>query len=274
MNRRQLLQRACALPLLAARRGAQAAAAARRGRGHISSLPAGGRGVAFRRIVGKPQPGSRRSPRRRCFAAVGVRRRARGPRVHGRVQGTQEPVLHRRQHGAHADLRLDRWLDIGAERLCGSGAQHGGRRARGQLRARAPAAACGEGRRPQLPRNVERGGLAAHLHARDERDRDARRVRRRGLRRHASGAAGRHCRGRQHLDADLSRDRHRGRPLCAGRRLRDGWRRRLDPERRLRQLFEALRHGRGVVPPSRNRHRRWEGAHRQCLHESRTSSGR
>ena len=51
-------------------------------------------------------------------------------------------------------------------------------------------AAGGEGRRPQLPGNIQRRRLAAHLDAPYERDRPARRLRRRGLRGPCGAATG------------------------------------------------------------------------------------
>ena len=65
-----------------------------------------------------------------------------------------------------------------------------------------------------------------------------------------------------------------GGPLRPGRRLHDRGRRRPDPERRLRQLLEGLRHGRGEPAGGRDRHRRRRGEDRQRLHAIRTCSGR
>ena len=84
------------------------------------------------------------------------------------------------------------------------------RRRRGQFRPDEQSAAGREGRRPQLPGHLQRGRFAADLDAEDERDRPARRLRRRGLRR-AVRSRSRRCRskrarsGRQVYDAVTTR---------------------------------------------------------------------
>ena len=106
-------------------------------------------------------------------------------------------------------------------------------------------------------------------------DHAARRVRRRGLRRRGTRRSRRSRVGAgalwgQVYDAVTTQ----GRPLRAGRRLHDRRRRGPDPERRLRQLLQGLRPGRGEPAGGRGRHRRRRRADRQCLHASRSCSGR
>ena len=110
---------------------------------------------------------SGRAARPGALAARGLPQRARERRVRGGLPRPQEPLVHRRQCRAHPDQRLGRCLDVGAQRLCRRRAQHRRRGGGGRLRAHAPAAAGGEGRRPQLPGHVERGRLAAGLDAAD-----------------------------------------------------------------------------------------------------------
>ena len=135
-----------------------------------------------------------------------------------------------------------------------------------ELRPRAPAAPGRQGRRPQLPGHLERAGLPADLDAGDGRRHRARRLRPRRLRGTAGAAAGRHGRGRGALGAGLRRRHDAGGPLRPGRRLPDGGRRRAGPERRLRQLLQGLRDGRGRPAGGRGGHRRRRRADRQRLH--------
>jgi hypothetical protein len=67
------------------------------------------------------------------------------------------------------------------------------------------------------------------------------------------------------LVAGLRRGHDEGGRLRAGGRLHDRRRRWPDPERRLRQLLEAVRPRGGEPPRGRSRHRRWRGEDRQCL---------
>ena len=181
-------------------------------------------------------------------------------------QGAEEPLLPRRRGRADPVARLGRRLDVRAERLRRRRRDHRGRGRGGRLRPRERPAARGEGRRPQLPGHLQRPGLAAGLDAPDGRDHPARRVRPRRLRRTARAAAGGHGRGRRDLGAGLRRRHDEGGPLRPGRRLPDRGRRRAGPGRRLRQLLEGVRHGRGEPAGGRGRHRRRDGADRQRLH--------
>ena len=73
------------------------------------------------------------------------------------------------------------------------------------------------------------------------------------------------------IEAGALRGRRRhnqGGPLCPGRRMHDRGRRGPDPERRLREFLEGVRHGRGEPAGGRDRHRRRRGADRQRLHAS------
>ena len=149
----------------------------------------------------------------------------------------------------------------------------GGCRRGRQFRPREQSAARREGRRPQLPGHLQRRRLVADLDAGDERGHPARRVRRRRVRGTQRAAAGGHGRGGRDLGAGLRRRHDEGGPLRPGRRLPDRGRRGPDPERRLRQLLEGLRHGRGEPAGGRDRHRRRRGEDRQRLHAIRTCSG-
>ncbi len=220
--------------------------------------------------MGRARRESGRAARAGALAARGLPQRARECRVRGGLPRPQEPLVHRRQCRAHPDQRLGRCLDVGAQRLCCRRAQHRRRGGGGRLRAHAPAAARGEGRRTQLPGHVERGRLAAGVDAADGSHRHPRRLRRPRLqRRSAAGGVDRRRRG---LAARLCR-RRQGRPLRAGRRLPHRGRGRPGPERRLRQLLQALRLG-GRQP---DRGRGGDGgrrrAHRQRLHQSRPVLG-
>ena len=98
------------------------------------------------------------------------------------VQGAQEPLLPRRRSRAHPVAWLGRGVDVGTERLRRRREDDARCRRRGQFRAHQQSAARGEGRRPQLPGNIQRRRLASHLDAPHERDHNARRLRRRRLR--------------------------------------------------------------------------------------------
>ena len=183
-----------------------------------------------------------------------------------------QSVFHRRSGRHDADVRLGRCLEVHAERLRRCGTDHGACCRRGELRPRAQSAAGDQGRRTQLSRHLQRAGLAADLDAGDEPHRAARCVRGTGLRRRraaAGGLGGSRC----DLDARLRCGDDEGRPLRARRRLHDRRRRGSYPERRLRHLLEELRHRRGQPAGGRDRHRRWRGAHRQCVQRSRAVLG-
>ena len=94
-----------------------------------------------------------------------------------------------------------------------------------------------------------------------------------GCDRAAVAAARRLGRRRRDLDAYLQRSDDQGRPLRPGRRLRHGRRGGPGPGRRVRQLFEDLRHRRGEPAGGGNRHGRRRRAHRQRLHEPRSVLG-
>ena len=87
------------------------------------------------------------------------------------VQGAQESLLPRRRGRAHPVARLGRGVDVGAKRLRRRRQDDARCRRRGQFRANEQSAARGEGRRPQLPGNIERRRLASHLDAPHERHR-------------------------------------------------------------------------------------------------------
>ena len=118
-----------------------------------------------------------------------------------------------------------------------------GRGRGGRLRPRAQPAAGGQGRRPQLPGHLERAGLAADLDAAMNGGRrcttrfvaDGLRERSRRSRRSPSGRA---RSGAQVYDAVTTG----GGRYVQGGGCTDRRRRRADPERRLRQLLQGLRH--------------------------------
>ena len=143
-----------------------------------------------------------------------------------------------------------------------------------QLRPQEQSQDRGQGRRPQLPGNLERRRLLADLDPPHERDRHARRLRRRGLRGPRGAAAGGVDRGGRILAPGLRRGDDQGRALRARGRLHDGRRRRSGARRRLRQLLQSLRHGRREPHRGRDRHRRRRGQNRQRLLRIRISSGR
>ena len=129
------------------------------------------------------------------LAARRLRWRAFQCGLRGSLQGTQESLLSRRRGRAHPVARLGRRLDVTPERLRRRRQDHAGRRRRGQFRADEQSAARGQGRRPQLPGNIQRGQLPIDLDAPHERGDAARRFRRRRLRGPRGAAAGRVDRG-------------------------------------------------------------------------------
>ena len=176
--------------------------------------------------LGSAQPRSGRTPYQGALAARRLCRRVLRRSLRASLQRTQKSLLSRRRGWAHPVAWLGRGLDFGAERLRRRRQDGAGCRRRGQFRADEQSAAGGEGRRPQLPRNIERRRLASHLDAPHERSRPARRVPRRRLRRKSGAATGRVDRARRNLGTRLPGGDDQGRPLCARRRLHDGRRRR------------------------------------------------
>src|SRR5271170_6009785 len=75
------------------------------------------------------------------------------------------------------------------------------------------------------------------------------------------------------LAPSLRRSDDQGGPLCPRRRLLDGRCRRPGLGRRLRQLFQALWHGRGEPLGSGDRDRGWRRQDRQSMHEPRSLLG-
>ena len=188
--------------------------------------------------------------------------------MRGDIQEAQESLLPWRRGRVDADTRLGGRLDLAAERLCGPGPDGAGRRRRRHFRARAQRAAGREGRRPQLPGHVQCAGLPAGVDAPDERDHlhdafvpagCAGRVEPQPAVTVGAGAIWMHV-----YDAVTTK----GGPLRSGRRMRHRGGGRADAERRVRELFEALRTGGGQPARGRDRHRRRRGANRQRLHES------
>src|SRR5262249_44191039 len=124
------------------------------------------------------------------------------------------------------------------------------------FRAREQSAACRQRRRAQLSGHVQCRGFAADLDAGGAQHRLARCVRRARVRYDPGPAAGSHGRGGRDVDRCLRRGDDKGRPLCSGWRLRHRRCRRAHPKRRIRELLEEFRHGRGGSVGGRNRYGR------------------
>ena len=201
--------------------------------------------MAFGSELGSTRSRRGRTPDQGALAARRLHRRNARRDLRAIVQGTQEPLLPRGRSRAHPIARLDRGVDVGTKRLRRRRQDDARCRRRGQFRADQQSAARGEGRRPQLSRDIQRRRLASHLDAPHERDHNARRLRRRRLRRERGAATSRVDRAGRNLGTCLQRGDDQGGPLRARRRLHDGRRRRHHPRRGLWKLFEGLWHGRG-----------------------------
>ena len=154
-------------------------------------------------------------------------------------KGLKNPYYIPRSRGAYPDQRLGRCVGVGAECLGGRRQERRRCRRRRQFRPRARAAPGREGRRPQLPGHVERGRFAAGLDARDGRRsrcttpssaQAARRPRRSVRCRSAPARSG---------AMPTTRSTKAGRYVQGGG-CHHGRRRGPGPERRLRQLLQAL----------------------------------
>ena len=167
MNRRQLLMLTGGLPLMST-------AYAQTAKSGLPPQPPRRSVLAVGGPVGRAQGKSGRPAGRGALAARCLPRRARRRGMRGGLPRPEEPLVHRRQRRADPDQRLGRCLDLDAQRLCRCRAQHGRRGGGRRLRAHAPPAARGEGRRPLLSGHVERARLAARLDAHDGPHRAAR----------------------------------------------------------------------------------------------------
>ncbi len=151
-------------------------------------------------------------------------------------------------------------MAFGAQRAGGDRRQQRRRGSGGELCPHPPAAAGGQGRRPQLPRHLVCARLAAGLDPGDESGAAARCFRTAGRAPgHGATAGGeRGCRG--DVDRRLHRRNHPRRALRAGRWLHLGGRDRAGHRRWLRQFLQDLRQRRGGPAGGRGGDRRRAGA--------------
>ena len=155
------------------------------------------------------------APHQGALAARRLRQRIVRRELRANLQGAEESLLPRRRGRADPVARLDRGVDVGAQRLRRRRQDDAGCRRSGQFRAHQQSAPRGEGRRPQLSGNVERRRLAPHLDAPHERDHNARRLRRRGLRRKRGAATRCVDRAGRNLGPCVQRgDRPKGAATC------------------------------------------------------------
>ena len=166
LSRRRLLEILAGLPFMSG------LAPRRVGRGPAErARPPRRSGMAVGGKLGSAQPRSGGAPHQGALAARRLRRRVFGCGLRASLQGTQESLLSRRRGRADPVARLGRRLDVAPERLRRRRQDHAGRRRRGQFRADEQSAARGQGRRPQLPGNIQRGRLLIDLDAPHERGR-------------------------------------------------------------------------------------------------------
>src|SRR5215831_14761501 len=126
--------------------------------------PARCAGLARPGGVGEAPQQRGRAPRDGGVALCRVHARPRRPCLHRPVpEPAARSLLDRGQCRADPDPRLDRRLDLPAQRVRGAGPKQRRCRGGGELRPRAPGPPGGERRRSQLCRGLERPGFAAHL---------------------------------------------------------------------------------------------------------------
>ena len=121
MNRRDFLRAAAAISYLSGVGALSTAEKARAAANSFSRVRPGDAGWPSRR-TGIALPGHWRAADRGAFAAGSLCGRPVGRRLRRDFQPAEEPVLPRRRCRADADPRVDRRLDIDAQRLCGGGA--------------------------------------------------------------------------------------------------------------------------------------------------------